>query len=233
MQHVMITGSNRGIGLALVREFLARGDVQLFATCRNPDQAQDLQELAGSHPDHICIVQLEVTQQASIVSAFEKIARQTRSLDIVINNAGIDPPRQTFDAITADLMLQVYAVNTVAPLMISKAAQALLKNSDNARLVHISSQMASLEYRTYGGDYAYCSSKAALNMAMRGMASDLQKYGIIVVAVDPGWVRTDMGGSGASLSPQESARGVVTVIDDLESSDNGRYLAYDGREHPW
>jgi NAD(P)-dependent dehydrogenase (short-subunit alcohol dehydrogenase family) len=117
-------------------------------------------------------------------------------------------------------------------MMISQAALPFLKNSDNARLVQISTSMASLENRTYGGDYAYCSSKAALNMAMRGMAVDLRRDKITVIALDPGWVRTDMSPS-ANLEPTESAQGIVSVIEDLRSSDSGRYLVYDGSEHPW
>lgn len=100
-------------------------------------------------------------------------------------------------------------------------------------MIHISTSMASLGNRIYGGNYAYCSSKAALNMMMRGLASDLRSRGIITIVLDPGWTRTDMGGQSASLSAQESAEGVISVIDNLTIQDNGRYLAYDSSEHRW
>lgn len=232
MEHILITGANRGIGLAVVEEYLSRGDVRLYATCRNPEKAIDLQKLAQRHSE-LEIIPLEVTNQKSIQRAFREVSAMTTVLDVVINNAGIDPPRQSFETITAELMLEVYRVNTVAPMMISQIALPFLQNSGNARLVQISTSMASLENRTYGGDYAYCSSKAALNMAMRGMAVDLRKDKIIVIALDPGWVRTNMGGQSASLAPEESAQGIVTVIENLQSSDNGRYLVHDGSEHPW
>jgi NAD(P)-dependent dehydrogenase (short-subunit alcohol dehydrogenase family) len=232
-ERILITGANRGIGMATVREYLKQNGVHIFATCRNPDSAQELQSLAQHHPNSLTIIPLEVTDQSSIEMAFKSIAAKVDGLDIVINNAGINPPGQSFSAITAQLMLRVLEVNTVAPVMIAKAAFELLKNGSNPRLVHISSDMGSLSQRTYGGDYGYCSSKAALNMAMRGMAVDLRRFDITTVALDPGWVQTDMGGTGASLKPEESAQGIVKVISGLTANDSGRYLAYDGSEHPW
>ena len=232
-QRILITGANRGIGLATVREYLKQSDVHIFATCRNPDSAEELQSLAKQHPQSLTIVPLEVTDPSSIEAAFKLIASKVDALDIVINNAAINPPGQSFPAITAELMLHVLEVNTVAPMMISKAAFELLRNGNNPRLVHISSDMGSLTIRTYSGDYGYCSSKAALNMAMRGMSADLRHFGITTIALDPGWVQTDMGGTGATLKPEESAQGIVRVISGLTAADSGRYLAYDGSEHPW
>lgn len=233
-ERIFITGSNRGIGLAIVKKYLSLGDVHVFAACRTPDSATELQNLAQKHADKLTIVPLEVTDQASIDDAFKLVAEKTDALDIVINNAAINPEGQSFPQITAELMLHVFEVNTVAPMMVSKAAFPLLKNGDNPRLIHISSDMGSLAGRTYGGDYGYCSSKAALNMMMRGMAVDVMKYGnITTIALDPGWVQTDMGSPNAPLTPDDSANGVVTVISELTSADNGRYLAYDGREHRW
>jgi NAD(P)-dependent dehydrogenase (short-subunit alcohol dehydrogenase family) len=232
-ERILITGSNRGIGLATAQEYLRRGNVHIFAACRNPDSANELQQLAKQYPENLTLVPLEVTDQQSIVAAFKAIAAQVEGLDVVINNAAIDPDGQSFQNITAELMLRVLQVNTVAPMMVSQAAFELLKNGNNPRLIQISSDMGSLTGRTYGGSYAYCSSKAALNMLMRGMAADLRSYGITTIALDPGWVQTDMGGSGASLKPAESARGILSVVSGLTARDNGRYLAYDGSEHPW
>lgn len=233
MEYVFITGSNRGIGLALIHEYLAKDEVYIFAACRSPEKATVLQTLAKQHPDSLSITPLEVTKAHSIESAFDTIAEQTNHLDIVINNAGIDPPGQDFHEITETLMLEVLHVNTVAPMMISQAAYPLLRKSDSPRLIQISTEMASLENRTYGGNYGYCSSKAALNMMARGMAVDLRKDGIITIALDPGWARTDMGGQHAVITPEESAQGIINVISNLTMQDSGRYLAYDGIEHPW
>jgi NAD(P)-dependent dehydrogenase (short-subunit alcohol dehydrogenase family) len=231
LERIFITGANRGIGLAVVQAWLERGNVEIFAACRHPERATELQNLIKAYPGRLHLIALEVTEQVSIEQAVSQVQSLTDALDILINNAGIDPEGQSFAAITAETMLRVYAVNTVAPLMISKAFLPLLKKGANPRLIQISSEMASLEDRSYGGSYAYCSSKAALNMAMRGMAADLR--GIISIALDPGWVQTDMGGSGASLLPEESAAGILKILSSLKTSDNGRYLAYDGSDHNW
>ncbi|MGB7342028.1 MAG: SDR family oxidoreductase [Phototrophicaceae bacterium] len=232
MQQIMVTGSNRGIGLAVVAEYLATDDdVVIYACCRHPEAADGLQKLQNDYPDQLMIVPLEVTKQASIEAAFEQIHAKTASLDVLINNAGIDPPNQTLKTITAETMLDTYAVNTVAPLMISQAFLPLLKSG--SKLIHISTSMASLSERTYGGNYGYCSSKAALNMMMRGLASDLRSHHITTIALDPGWARTDMGGQSAAISPEESAQGIVSVISSLTMDDNGRYLRYDGLESAW
>jgi NAD(P)-dependent dehydrogenase (short-subunit alcohol dehydrogenase family) len=233
LERLFITGSNRGIGLAVVQAYLERRAVEIFAACRQPELATELQTLAKQYPNALHLISLEVTEQASINQAVSQVQNLTDALDILINNAGVDPEAQSLETISAETMMRVYAINTVAPLMISKAFLPLLKKGTNPRLVQISTEMASLEDRTYGGSYAYCSSKAALNMAMRGMAADLRRNGIINIALDPGWVQTDMGGASASLVPEESAEGILKVISNLKASDNGRYLAYDGSEHNW
>jgi NAD(P)-dependent dehydrogenase (short-subunit alcohol dehydrogenase family) len=233
LERLFITGSNRGIGLAVVQAYLERGAVEIFAACRQPENAAELHDLAMQYPQALHLIPLEVTEQASINQAVSQVQNLTDALDILINNAGVDPEGQSLEAITAETMMSVYAINTVAPVMISKAFLPLLRKGTNPRLVQISTEMASLEDRTYGGSYAYCSSKAALNMAMRGMAADLRRHGIINIALDPGWVQTDMGGSSASLVPEESAAGILEVVSNLKGSDNGRYLAYDGSEANW
>ncbi|MGB1285774.1 MAG: SDR family oxidoreductase [Aggregatilineales bacterium] len=233
-RHIFITGTNRGIGLAVVTDYLEQDDVIIFAACRNPDDAEMLQNLKDAHPEKLHLIALEVTDAASIDAAVKSVKSHTNKLDVLLNNAGINPPEQAFPQIAADTFMKVLEVNTVAPLMVTKAFYGLLNEADQGIAVHTSSSMASLTMRTYGGDYGYCASKAALNMVMRGMAADFAKYGdVITIALDPGWVQTDMGGQGATLTPQTSAAGIVQVIDNLKKSDNGRYLVWDGTEHPW
>jgi NAD(P)-dependent dehydrogenase (short-subunit alcohol dehydrogenase family) len=231
MHQILITGSNRGIGFAITRELLEADDVQIFAACRQPQHAPALQELVRRFPARVFPIELEVTDQQSIAAAIQEIQHHTDTLDVVVNNAGIDPDGQSLQSITPELMLHVLEVNAVAPLMVARACLPLLKRSEMPRIVMISSEMASLEMRTYGGSYGYCASKAALNMTVRGLAADLRD--VVTVALDPGWVRTDMGGASATLAPEQSARGIVRVISGLSRSDSGRYLAWDGTEHPW
>lgn len=234
MQNIFMTGANRGLGLEMVRQYVAQGE-RVFAACRIPEKADALRQLALQYPDQVVIVQLEVTDQTQIDSSVEAVSAKTESLDIVINNAGINPPRaeQTLETITAAMMLHVLNVNAVASLMVSKAFVRLLKPGHNPRLVQISSQLGSLERKTSGGTYAYTTSKAAMNMVARALAGDLAQYGITTVTMHPGWVQTDMGGASASLTPEESARGVMNVIAGLKPSDNGKFFQWDGTLHAW
>lgn len=229
MEKILITGASRGIGLELVRQYAARGDAQVFAAVRNPLTANVLKALAGQ----IELVPLEVTDAALVDKAVQLVRDKTDALDVLINNAGIEPEGQSFDQITPETMLQTYTVNSVAPLMIAKAFVDLLAKGNNPRLINISSEMGSIEARDYGGSYAYCASKAALNMITRGLAADLRSRKICAVALDPGWVQTDMGGRSASLKPEQSVRGMLKVIDGLTIKQSGSFLRWDDGTHQW
>ena len=234
MQRILITGGNRGIGLGLVRQYLARGE-WVFATARQPQAATELQNLRQQYPDTLSIVQLEVTDAVSITASVEAVRAQTDALDILINNAGINPdrPQQNFGKVKAEAMLHVLNVNAVAPLMVVQAYHDLLTAGTNPCLVNVSSQMGSLTRKTSGGEYSYCTSKAALNMVTRALAGDLRGAGVITITVHPGWVQTDMGGSHATLTPQESALGMLDLIDNLSAQDNGGFFNWNSQPHPW
>jgi NAD(P)-dependent dehydrogenase (short-subunit alcohol dehydrogenase family) len=230
---IFITGANRGIGLALTQQALARGD-QVFAGARHPDTAHQLHRLVKQYP--LTVLPLDVTNEQTIALAAQAVRDHTSAIDVLINNAAINPetpPYETFGQLEAAAILEVLHTNTVAPLLVAQAFLPLLSKGENPRLINISTEMASLENRTYGGSHSYCMSKAALNMASRGLASDLRARKIVVIALDPGWVRTDMGGPSATLAPHESANGILKVIDNLTMKDNGKYLDYRGGQHPW
>ncbi len=235
MTTIFITGTNRGIGLELVRQYTEETDAHIFATCRNRMAAYQLNSIASAHPDRVTIITLEVTDGDSIDTAVDVVSQHSDAIDIFVNNAAINPqnPSQDFGEQTAAQMLDILNVNSVAPLMLVQAFADLIKRGDNPRIINISSNMGSIEGRTYGGDYAYCASKAALNMTTRGLAADLGKYGVTTISLDPGWVQTDMGGPRATLTTEESARGVRQVIDGLTIADNGHYYRYDGSALPW
>ncbi|MBZ0275563.1 MAG: SDR family oxidoreductase [Anaerolineae bacterium] len=235
MERVFITGTNRGIGLELTRQILRRADTLVFAAARHPAGAHDLNALAAQYPDRLTVIPLEVTDENAVADAARLIAALTDGLDILINNAAINPPEsaQTLDGINTATLLETLHVNTAAPLMIIKALRGLLQRGNNPRIINISSEMGSLAERTYGGDYAYCASKAALNMVTRGLAVDLRRATITVIALDPGWVQTDMGSPEADLTPEESALGILRVIDRLTHTDSGRFFRWNGSENPW
>lgn len=234
MQRVLITGANRGLGLEFVRQCLARS-ARVFAGCRNPVNAVDLQTLFTAHPGQLTILTLDVTDEVTIAASVESIRSQVDGLDLLINNAGVFPRGETPVNLNAETMLQTFHVNSVGPMIVAQFCLDLLRAGEHPKIVNISSKMGSLWWkeREGGGDYSYCSSKAALNMLTRTLAFDLRSDGIIVVSMSPGWVQTDMGGSAADLMPTESVRGILKVVERLAEADTGKFYTWEGCEHPW
>jgi len=229
-QKVFITGANRGIGLALARKFVVNGD-QVFATARKPDDAVELKALRSAG---LTILKLDVADKDSIASSVAALSVHTDSLDVLINNAGVNPKgAQSFDQIEAETMMETFRVNIVAPLMVVKGFVDFLKNGTNPRIVNISSQMGSMAWQTHGGAYAYSPSKSGLNMVTRSLAADLKPFGITSVMMHPGWVQTDMGGANASLTIEESAEGIFAVVAGLSEADNGAFYDWNGDSRPW
>jgi NAD(P)-dependent dehydrogenase (short-subunit alcohol dehydrogenase family) len=234
MQRVLITGANRGLGLEFVRQCLARGD-RMFAGCRNPENARDLQTLVVAHPEQLTILTLDVTDKTTIDASVEIIRSQVDGLDLLINNAGAFPRGETPTNLNPETMLQAFHLNSVAPMIVAQRCLDLLRVGNQTKIVNISSKMGSLWWKEKegGGDYSYCSSKAALNMLTRTLAFDLRSDGIIVVAIQPGWVQTDMGGSSADLTPTESVGSMLKVIGGLTEAHTSKFYTREGREHPW
>ncbi len=234
MQRILITGSNRGIGFELVRQYVGDGDVRLFATCRNPDEAQQLQELANLYASQLHVLQLDITDEDSIAAAAAAVAAKVDGLDLLINNAGIggDDHARLMGQLTASEVGKVIATNAVSPLIVTQAFRTLMKRGSNPRVVMISSGMGSLQ-RIAGRSYAYRMSKAAMNMAARVLAFDEAMAGVTTATVNPGWVQTDMGGPKAVLTPEESASALRALFKRLTPADNGKFFQYDGSELPW
>jgi NAD(P)-dependent dehydrogenase (short-subunit alcohol dehydrogenase family) len=138
-----------------------------------------------------------------------------------------------YDNVEYAVWCEVLRVNTMAPLKVSAAFLDHLNKGQDKKIVTISSKMGSIADNTSGGVYIYRSSKAALNAVMKSFSIDLSDQGFTVVVLNPGWVRTDMGGSGASIDSFESVAGMRDVINNLRAEDSGRFLHYDGTEIPW
>lgn len=227
MERVLITGASRGIGLELTHQFLEQG-YQVIATYRGKPSTQ--QQALGDYSG-LTLFELEVTSDESIGQLVTHLADKT--LDIVINNAGvIGPQQQALMSVDASSWQDTFAINTIAPLMISRALINNLTQAANPRIVTISSNMGSLSEDSLGM-YAYRSSKAALNKVMKLMAAELKQKGITVCPVHPGWVQTDMGGESASLTVSESASGIVDVVRNLSLDQSGQFLTWHGERHPW
>lgn len=241
MQHILITGANRGLGLEFTRQLLERGG-QVFAACRRPDSAHELQELKESHGDRLQILQLDVTDPDSIGRSEQRVRSEAVSLELLINNAGIymarphapgEQPAEGPGAFGFDEALTVLRTNAVAPLIIAQQYLGLLRKGNRPKVVSISSGYGSVSENTGGFPYYYSASKAALNQYMRSLAADLKSKGITTVLLNPGWVSTDMGGPQASITPRTSVKGMLRVIDALKLQDSGRFLNWQGADESW
>lgn len=236
MPTVFITGANRGLGLEFTRQYLA-DDWEVFASCRKPGAAQALNELAAGN-DKVHILQLDVCDVPAIRRTGAELANQP--IDVLINNAGIFGPKrraesdlgQTFGHLDENVCMDVFRVNSVAPLMMAEALLPSILASEQKKIITISSILGSIT-RTEGQIYAYRMSKAAVDMAMANLAIDLADQGVLVSVISPGWVKTDMGGEGADLTPEQSIRSVRRVIAELDESRNGVLLDYQGELVGW
>jgi NAD(P)-dependent dehydrogenase (short-subunit alcohol dehydrogenase family) len=231
MPSALITGANRGLGLEFARQYLADG-WQVYASCRDPASAAELRRLAEDSDDELWILAMDVIDPASIHAAATELEGQ--AIDLLLNNAGIIGPRgQTIGNIDYEAWAEVLAVNTMGPMRLSEAFIEQVASSDRKLIVTVTSGMGSIADNTSGGSIVYRSSKAAVNMVMRSLAIDLAPRGITCVVVNPGWVRTDMGGPNANLQPAESISALRRLIATLGPEQSGKFFNHTGREYPW
>jgi NAD(P)-dependent dehydrogenase (short-subunit alcohol dehydrogenase family) len=228
MTTVLITGANRGIGLEFARQYAAEG-ADVIACCRAPDKAEALNALAKT--TGLRVMALDVTSPKSVAAL--KTALAGRPIDIVINNAGVGGPRnEAKGTIDFDAWVETLKTNSVAPMLVSLALHDNLKAGKLKKLITITSMMGSIANHG-GGAYAYRASKAAVNSVMHGLSKDWAKDGIAVGIYHPGWVKTDMGGASAPVTPEESVKGLRAQIARLSASNSGAYLDYTGKEIAW
>jgi NAD(P)-dependent dehydrogenase (short-subunit alcohol dehydrogenase family) len=226
MPTVLITGASRGIGLELAKQYAA-DNWSVIATARDPKQADGLKALKGD----IRIEALEVTDEKQI-KALAKALEGT-AIDVLLNNAGMLTGYESFGDTDAESWLKTLHVNSIAPLKLTEALVEHVARSKQKKVASITSGMGSIGTNASTGAYAYRSSKAALNMVMVTAANELRSRGISVAVISPGWVRTDMGGTGAPLDVKESAAGIRKVIDRLNVGISGQFFNYSGESIPW
>lgn len=230
MPSVLITGSNRGLGLEFVRQYAADG-WRVHAACRSPEEAHDLQS-AASASSQVTVYALDVANEEQIGALADHLGAEP--IDLLLNNAGVlASAGNTFGQVDKSAWLEALEINTIAPLLMSQAFLPHLKRGELGVIANVSSRLGSLEDNARGGLYAYRSSKAAVNQVTRALSFDLKSAGVSVVSLHPGWAQTDMGGPQAQVAVDVSVRGMRRVIAGLRPEHSGQFLNYDGSPIPW
>jgi NAD(P)-dependent dehydrogenase (short-subunit alcohol dehydrogenase family) len=231
---VLITGTNRGLGLGLARVYLQDG-WNVIAVNRSSSEA--LESLQNGRLDiHTC----DLTDDAQLQAMAKSLAG--RPVDVLINNAGrmaksgpdeTSRGMQGFGHFDRELWRAVFDINLFTPMYLAELLSDNLARSEHGRIVIMSSMLGSMTLNTSGGLYAYRASKAAVNAIVKSLSIDLAGRGIITIAQHPGWVQTDMGGRGADIDIPTSVSGMKAVFDGLTPADSGKFFSWDGSEMPW
>jgi NAD(P)-dependent dehydrogenase (short-subunit alcohol dehydrogenase family) len=225
---VVISGANRGIGLELTRGCLERGH-QVIAGTRHPAKSEELRELAGKFDGQLRVLELDISSDGSVESFSSQI--DVDHVDVLINNAGIymkgDGPA---DRVDVDIVTQTFATNVGGTIRLTQALLPLVRKAKGGRVANISSQMGSIDDNSSGSSLAYRISKTAVNMFTKTLACD--EKNVKVMSLHPGWVKTEMGGAGATLEPRDSAAGLLKVIFGQEAQ-SGSFHNYDGATLAW
>ncbi|QHQ36783.1 SDR family NAD(P)-dependent oxidoreductase [Algicella marina] len=218
--HILITGANRGIGKALAEASLARG-WRVTGTVRTPAQVADVAATGAN------VIVCDMDRPGDIAAAFAGLP----PLDILINNAGvIGPERQSPTDMDYGGFADTLRVNTIAPLAVSLACLPAM--AKGGKILAVSSQMAYMGYRK-SDRIAYRASKSALNKVMQGLATELEPHAVAVALLDPGWVRTDMGGDDADEDVAVVADGILQVAEKLTLKDTGLFFRFSGQQRPF
>ncbi|CBY19614.1 unnamed protein product [Oikopleura dioica] len=223
MAKVLIVGSNRGIGLELVRQFAARGD-SVWAACRKAsDSLKDLKNV--TIVENIDIAKDEAVEQIKSNSSFPD------AFDVVIANAGV-LNRESFDDLPcSEGILNQFNVNAIGPLRVAKGVEGKLKAGSKFNV--ITSRMGSIADNGSGGMYGYRMSKSALNAAATSLKHDFKKVDVSVGIIHPGFVRTEMTGNNGLINADESAANIIKRIDELNIEKSGTFWHMNGEVLPW
>ena len=233
---IVVTGADRGLGFELVRQYLERGDRVFAGKYRNNWHL--LEGLKETWPETLQIVPLDVRSQESVRHAADLILEKTDAVDILINNAGVwldhDTGTILDDRIDYDAILEQIQVNALGALRVTQALIGAVLNSFDQLVVNVSSEAASMTECSKDSQFGYCMSKAALNMATKLLDNYLADRSIRLLAVQPGWMRTDMGGQNADLDPYDAAAQLVRLFGEMDRTDREPlFVGNDGTQIPW
>ncbi|MCP5094211.1 MAG: SDR family NAD(P)-dependent oxidoreductase [Chloroflexi bacterium] len=230
--NILITGANRGLGLTLTEQFLATG-AHIFTINRHDSDA--LHHLQTQYQKTLHRFTGDVTKEASIFQAMAAISEQVNHLDILINNAGVhrEQAKSAIDHVDFSIYLPTYQINSVGPLIVIQHALPLIRQGNKKLIVNISSEAGGIKEARRTSEFSYCMSKAALNMASKLLQNALEPEGIKVLAMNPGWFSSDMGGEHAPITPTQAAEVIIkTLLEDFDLQ-GPIYIDPDGSQRVW
>ncbi len=232
MRTYLITGANRGIGLGLTKLLLDQGHT-VYATTRNLAASHELLTLKEKFKGGCILLELDVEKPTSISAMAKGVGGiEDQTIDVLINNAGVYVDDFHIESgFKVDQIQKSFQVNTIGPMLVTQTLLPLLRRSGRPVVATMTSKMGSIGDNSSGGHYAYRMSKAALNMWCRSFAVDHKD--IVSVVLHPGWVKTEMGGSSAPTSVEESCRGLIKVIDNLTFQKSGKFFDFQGQSIEW
>ncbi|MBT7443228.1 MAG: SDR family oxidoreductase [Methylococcales bacterium] len=229
MSTILITGANRGIGLALAEHY-AKHDWTVIAACRDTSQATALNQLKTVF-SNVMIYTLDVTLPESIRTLAGEL--KGHPVDILFNNAGVYGNNVPFGSNNTQDWFDVFSANTFSAMEMMQAFVDHVAMSGLKVMANMTSKMGSMADNGSGGCYPYRASKAALNAIVKSASIDLQPQGITVLALHPGWVLTDMGGPNAEINTKQCIDKLSAIIDQSTLADSGRFVDIDGSDIAW
>ncbi len=236
MATVFVTGTNKGLGYEFVRQYLKLG-YKVIATCRNISHANNLISLRSISSDKLKLVEMDLNDVGSVKNLSKILKNDV--IDIFISNAATNlgyisnKEKNIFGAIDEKIWMEVLKLNCVMPLMIAQQLKENILNGVEKKMVFMSAKTASIKDNSSGGMYINRSTRTALNQVVKSLSIDLEKDHVNVLAMSPGWVKTDSGGKGALIDIKTSVLGMINVISKLNRESSGSFMDYKGEIIPW
>ena len=236
MATIFVTGTNKGLGYEFVRQYLKLG-YKVIATCRNISHANNLISLRSISSDKLKLVEMDLNDVGSVKNLSKTLKNDV--IDIFISNAATNlgyisnKEKNIFGAIDEKIWMEVLKLNCVMPLMIAQQLKENILNGVEKKMVFMSAKTASIKDNSSGGMYINRSTRTALNQVVKSLSIDLEKDHVNVLAMSPGWVKTDSGGKGALIDIKTSVVGMINVISKLNRESSGSFMDYKGEIIPW
>ena len=236
MATVFITGTNKGLGYEFVRQYLKLG-YKVIATCRNIAHADNLNNLSSNFSDKLKLVEMDLNDVDSVKNLSKTLKSDV--IDIFISNAATNlgyisnKEKNVFGAIDEKIWIEVLKLNCVMPLMLAQQLKKNILQGVEKKIIFMSAKTASIEDNISGGMYMNRSTRTALNQVVKSLSIDLEEDHVNVLAMSPGWVKTDSGGKGALIDVKTSVDGMINVISKLTRESSGSFMDYKGEIIPW